>query len=228
MSRLRVKPTKRIHWRQNAANSLRTLRSPRNSTSITFYFTARVPHSKVMYIKFQPRVHWELSHQASFWKRLSQTIRARKLSFNYLHAGLETADCSPSWTLRTIKTYFSFKLLFLTLESKLYMYLMALLLREKKLKKKQTNKMKNYEFRRFRRFGGFHRFRRFCRLVIHSSVTAKNMKNSSQNFGAQPLKIQIGQKFYMTRQIWYQINSLEEISSFPNFLRLSLFTITSS
>ena len=54
------------------------------------------------------------------------------------------------------------------------------------------------------------------------------MKNSSQNFGAQPLKIQIGQKFYMTRQIWYQINSLEEISSFPNFLRLSLFTITSS
>ena len=88
--------------------------------------------------------------------------------------------------------------------------------------------MKNYEFRRFRRFGGFHRFRRFCRLVIHSSVTAKNMKNSSQNFGAQPLKIQIGQKFYMTRQIWYQINSLEEISSFPNFLRLSLFTFTSS
>ena len=87
-------------------------------------------------IKFQPTVHWELSHQASFWYRLAQTIRAHKLSFNYLHAGLETADCSPSWTLWTIKTYFSFKLLFFTLESKLYMYLIALLLREKKLKKK--------------------------------------------------------------------------------------------
>ena len=61
--------------------------------------------------------------------------------------------------------------------------------------------MKKYEFRRFRRFGGFHRFRRFCGLVIHSSVTPKNMKNSSQTFRDQPLKIQIGQKFYLTRQI---------------------------
>ena len=77
--------------------------------------------------------------------------------------------------------------------------------------------MKKYEFRRFRRFGGFHRFRRFCGLVIHSSVTTKNMKNSSQTFRAQPLKIQIGQKFYLTRQIWNPTNLLEEISSFPNF-----------
>ena len=103
------------------------------------------------------------------------------------------------------------------LDDKSMRFIFSQVLEKKNLKKKQTNKIKKYEFRRFRRFGGFHRFRRFCRLVIHSSVTPKNMKNSSQNFGAQPLKIQIGQKFYLTRQIWYPINSLEEISSFPNF-----------
>ena len=48
---------------------------------------------------------------------------------------------------------------------------------------------------------GLWRFRRFRFLLSHSFVTPKNMEKSSQNFGAQPLKIQIVQKFYLSGQI---------------------------
>ena len=37
-----------------------------------------------------------------------------------------------------------------------------------------------------------------------------------QNFGDQPLKIQIVQKFYLSGQEWYPINSPKETSSFSN------------
>ena len=48
---------------------------------------------------------------------------------------------------------------------------------------------------------GLWKFRRFRGLLIHSFVTSKNMEKSSQNFGDQPLKIQIVQKFYLSGQI---------------------------
>ena len=86
-----------------------------------------------------------------------------------------TADCSPSWTSQLIRTYFSSKLFFFMPESKLYTQPIALLLK------------KIYGLGRFRRFRG---------LLIHSFVTPKNMEKSSQNFGDQPLKIQIVQVLF--------------------------------
>ena len=102
-----------------------------------------------------------------------------------------TADCLPKWMSWLIKTYFSSKLFFLMPESKLHAQHIPLLLK------------KIYWLWRFRRF------RRFRFLLIHSFVTPKNMEKSSQNFGAQPLKIQIVQKFYLSGQIWYPIHSLK-------------------
>ena len=97
-----------------------------------------------------------------------------------------TADCSPSWTSWTIKTYFSFKLFSFVPESKLYTYLIALLLQKKVF------------------------FRRFHGLLIHSLVTPKKMEISSQKFGDQPLKIQIVRKFYLSEENWYPIHLLKE------------------
>ena len=102
-----------------------------------------------------------------------------------------TADCSPSWTSWTIKTYFSFKLFFLLPERKFYTYLIAFLLQKKYTKKS-------------------HGFRSFRGLLIHSLVTTRNKEFSSQNFGDQLLKNQIVQKFYLSGQIWYPILSLRE------------------
>ena len=82
-----------------------------------------------------------------------------------------TAHYSSSWTLWTIKIYFSFQLFFFLPESKLYTYLIALLVQ------------KIYGFRRFRG------------PQIHSLVTPENMEKSSLHFGDQPLKIQIVQEF---------------------------------
>ena len=84
-----------------------------------------------------------------------------------------TADCLPKWTSWLIKTYFSSKLFLFMPESKLHTQHIPLLLK-----------------RRFRRF------RRFRFLLIHSFVTPKNMEKSSQNFGDQPLKIQIVQVLF--------------------------------
>ena len=92
------------------------------------------------------------------------------------------AECSPSWTSWTIKTYFSFKLFSFVPESKLYTYLIALLLK------------KNLWWR-------------FRGLLIHSLVTPKNMGKSSLNFGDQPLKIKIEQNFYLSGQNRYLINN---------------------
>ena len=86
-----------------------------------------------------------------------------------------TAYCSPSWTSWLIKTYFSSKLFFFMPESKLYTQPIALLLKK---------------------IYGLWRFRRFRSLLIHSFVTPKNMEKSSQNFGDQPLKIQIVQVLF--------------------------------
>ena len=83
-----------------------------------------------------------------------------------------TADCSPSWTSWTIKTYFSFKLFCFVPERKLFTYLIAFLL-QKKYRKKS------------------HGFRRFRGLLIYSLVTIRNKEISSQNFGDQLLKNQI-------------------------------------
>ena len=102
-----------------------------------------------------------------------------------------TADCSPSWTSWTIKTYFSFKLFFLLPERKFYTYLIAFLLQKKYTKKS-------------------HGFRSFCGLLIRSLVTTRNKEISLQNFGDQLLKNQIVQKFYLSGQIWYPILSLRE------------------
>ena len=102
-----------------------------------------------------------------------------------------TADCSPSWTSWTIKTYFSFKLFFLLPERKFYTYLIAFLLQKKYTKKS-------------------HGFRSFRGLLIRSLVTTRNKKISLQNFGDQLLKNQIVQKFYLSGQIWYPILSLRE------------------
>ena len=102
-----------------------------------------------------------------------------------------TADCSPSWTSWTIKTYFSFKLFFLLPERKFYTYLIAFLLQKKYTKKS-------------------HGFRSFRGLLIHSLVTTRNKEFSSRNFGDQLLKNQIVQKFYLSSQIWYPILSLRE------------------
>ena len=102
-----------------------------------------------------------------------------------------TADCSPSWTSWTLKTYFSFKLFFFVPERKLFTYLIAFLLQKKYTKKS-------------------HGFRRFRGLLIHSLVTIRNKEISSQNFGDQLLKNQIVQKFYLSSQIWYPILSLRE------------------
>ena len=102
-----------------------------------------------------------------------------------------TADCSPSWTSWTIKTYFSFKLFFLLPERKFYTYLIAFLLQKKYTKKP-------------------HGFRSFRGLLIHSLVTTRNKEFSSRNFGDQLLKNQIVQKFYLSGQIWYPILSLRE------------------
>ena len=88
-----------------------------------------------------------------------------------------TADCSPSWTSWTIKTYFSFKLFFLLPERKFYTYLIAFLLQKKYTKKS-------------------HGFRSFRGLLIRSLVTTRNKEISLQNFGDQLLKNQIVQKFY--------------------------------
>ena len=41
---------------------------------------------------------------------------------------------------------------------------------------------------------------RFRGLLIHSLVTPKNMEKSPLNFGEQPLKIEIGQKLYLSGQ----------------------------
>ena len=94
-----------------------------------------------------------------------------------------TADCSPSWTSWTIKTYFSFKLLFFVPERKCYTYLIAFLFRKKYAKKS-------------------HGFRSFRGLLIHSLVTTRNKEFSSRNFGDQLLKNQIVQKFYLSGQIF--------------------------
>ena len=102
-----------------------------------------------------------------------------------------TADCSLSWTSWTIKTYFSFKLLFFVPERKFYTYLIAFLFQKKYAKK-------------------FHGFRSFRGLLIHSLVTTRNKEFSSRNFGDQLLKNQIVQKFYLSGQIWYPILSLRE------------------
>ena len=102
-----------------------------------------------------------------------------------------TADCSPSWTSWTIKTYFSFKLLFLVPERKFYTYLIAFLFQKKYAKKS-------------------HGFCSFRGLLIHSLVTTRNKEISSQNFRDQLLKNQIVQKFYLNGQIWYPILSLRE------------------
>ena len=48
---------------------------------------------------------------------------------------------------------------------------------------------------------GLWKFRRFRGLLIYSFVTPKNMEKFSQNFGDQPFKIQIVQKFYLSAQI---------------------------
>ena len=70
-----------------------------------------------------------------------------------------TADCSPSWTSWTIKTYFSFKLFFFVPERKLFTDLIAFLLQKKYTKKS-------------------HGFRRFRGLLIHSLVTTRNKEIS--------------------------------------------------
>ena len=121
-----------------------------------------------------------------------------------------TAYCSPSWTSWLIKTYFSSKLFFFMPESKLYTQPIALLLK------------KIYGLWRFRRF------RRFRGLLIHSFVTPKNMEKSSQNFGDQPLKIQIVQKFYLSGHIWYPIHSLKMRAQTKHFfLWIAHFTFFS-
>ena len=93
-----------------------------------------------------------------------------------------TAYCSPSWTSWLIKI----------LCPKANLILNPLLFFKKNI----------YIY-------GLWRFRRFRGLLIHSFVTPKNMEKSSQNFGDQPLKIQIVQKFYLSAQIWYPIHSLK-------------------
>ena len=63
---------------------------------------------------------------------------------------------------------------------------------------------------------------RFRGLLIHSLVTPdhKNMEKSSLIFGYQPLKIEIEQKFYLSGQTWYLINSLNKASSVSNCCEL--------
>ena len=63
---------------------------------------------------------------------------------------------------------------------------------------------------------------RFRGLLIHSLVTpnCKNMEKSPLNFGEQPLKIEIGQKFYLSGQTWYLITSVNKISSVSNCCEL--------
>ena len=78
--------------------------------------------------------------------------------------------------------------LFFVPESKLYTYLIALHI-QNKTKQKNKNKTKKKYIYGFRRFHG---------LLIHSLVTPKNMEISSQNYGDQPLKIQIVQKCYLS------------------------------
>ena len=107
------------------------------------------------------------------------------------------AECSPSWTSWTIKTYFSFKLFSFVPESKLYT--ISLLFFYKK-----------------------NLWWRFRGLLIHSLVTPdhKNMEKSSLNFGDQPLKIEIEQNFYLSGQNRYLINSLNKASSVSNCCEL--------
>ena len=63
---------------------------------------------------------------------------------------------------------------------------------------------------------------RFRSLLIHSLVTPdhKNMEKSSIIFEYQPLKIEIEQKFYLSGQTWYLINSLNKASSVSNCCEL--------
>ena len=107
----------------------------RNSTSITsdgvtLRLVLQIPRSCTMNSSL--KVHWEPSDETLFRYRGTQTVRF----FNLLTLRV-TASCSPSWTSTTIKTYSSFILFIFVAESKLYTYLIALLLQ----KKKQTNKI---------------------------------------------------------------------------------------
>ena len=152
------------------------------------------------------KVHWEPSDETLFRYRGSQTVRV----FNLLTLRV-TAGCSPSWTSTTIKTYSSFILFIFVAESKLYTYLIALL-----LQKKKTYKQNRYGFQRFRRVPEVSKVR--C-LLIHNLVTPKNMEKSSHwNYINQLLKIQIVQNFYLSSQIWYPIYSLKETVRFELLL----------
>ena len=102
-----------------------------------------------------------------------------------------TADCSPSWTSWTIKTYFSFKLFFL-LPEKNFTLISFLFFYKKNIQKKS------------------HGFRSFRGLLIRSLVTTRNKEISLKNFGDQLLKNKIVQKFYLSGKIWYPILSLRE------------------
>ena len=61
---------------------------------------------------------------------------------------------------------------------------------------------------------------RFRGLLIHSLVTPKNMEKSSLIFGDEPLEIGIEQKFHLSGQTWYLINSLNKASSVSNCCEL--------
>ena len=127
-----------------------------------------------------------------------------------------TADCSPSWTSWTIKTYFSslyprenfilISLLFIYKKKKIYIYIYIYIyiwvpevprsadpcfMPEIKL---HTQHIPLF----LKKVYGLWRFRRFRFLLIHSLVTPKNMEISSKHFGDQSLKIQIVQKCYLS------------------------------
>ena len=90
-----------------------------------------------------------------------------------------TADCLPKWKSWFIKTYFSSKLFFFMPESKLHTQHIPLLLKKiiRALEVPQVPQ------------------------VPLPADPIWNMEKSSQYFGAQSLKIEIVQKFYLSGQI---------------------------
>ena len=123
--------------------------SPRNSTRITAIMLLYASCSS-----FQGHVQWIPT------LKFTESLRMRHYSNIALPKPLElsnycsvidtqsrwllTADCSPSWTSWTIKTYISFKFFFFVPESKLILISMPFF-----YQKKQKTKNKKYGFRRF-------------------------------------------------------------------------------
>ena len=147
----------------------------------------RVPHSRVMCNKFQPKG----SLRAFGWGVIHILRNPNRLSFQIIFLIINTRGKWPL-TARQVGRYGQFKHISLlcTREQTLYLSHCS----------SYTKKKKIY----------IYGFRRFHGLLIHSLVSPKNMEISSQRFGDQSLKILIVQKCYLSGQIWNLILSLKE------------------